>query len=95
MVLWSWGPGDLVSCPRLSSHSEGQVRAQVAFAPPPAPVAILAPPPQGAAAPAEPVFQFSFSLRKSQRKQLARLAVDAGLTMRAFILEALWERGWR
>ena len=72
---------------------EGQGRAQVAPAPPPAPAATLAPPPQVAAAPPEPVVQFSFSLRKSQRKQLARLADDVDLTMRAFILEALRERG--
>jgi hypothetical protein len=37
--------------------------------------------------------QFSLSLRKSLRKQLARLAGDADLTMRAFVLNALKEKG--
>lgn len=41
----------------------------------------------------EPLVQFSFSLRKSQRKQLARLASDEDVPMRAFILEALREKG--
>jgi hypothetical protein len=42
----------------------------------------------------EPQVQFAFSLRKSLRKQLARLADDADMTMRAFILNALKKRGW-
>lgn len=42
---------------------------------------------------AEPVVQFSFGLRRSQRKNLARLAADADMTMRAFILNALKEKG--
>ena len=33
--------------------------------------------------------QFAFGLRKSLRKELARLAADADMTMRAFILDAL------
>lgn len=41
----------------------------------------------------EPLVQFSFALRKSLRKELARLADDADMTMRAFILEALREKG--
>lgn len=41
----------------------------------------------------EPLVQFSFALRKSLRKELARLADDADMTMRAFILDALRERG--
>ena len=41
----------------------------------------------------EPTVQFSFGLRRSQRKQLARLASDADMTMRAFILNALKEKG--
>lgn len=45
------------------------------------------------AAPAEPIVQFSFGLRKSQRKELQRLASDADMTMRAFILDALKEKG--
>jgi len=41
----------------------------------------------------EPQVQFSFSLRKSLRKELARLADDADMTMRAFILNALKAKG--
>lgn len=39
------------------------------------------------------VIQFSLSMRKELRKQLARLASDADMTMRAFVLNALKERG--
>lgn len=50
---------------------------------------VVAPPaPQG-----DPVIQFSLSLRKGLRKQLARLADDADMTMRAFVLDALKGRG--
>lgn len=41
----------------------------------------------------EPVVQFSFGLRKSQRRELQRLSADADMTMRAFILNALKEKG--
>jgi len=41
----------------------------------------------------EPQAQFSFSLRKSLRKELSRLAADADMTMRAFVLEALKAKG--
>jgi hypothetical protein len=44
-------------------------------------------------APAEEVIQFSLSLRKGLRKQLARLADDADMTMRAFVLDALKAKG--
>lgn len=61
---------------------------------------VRAMPPSGAgeahrapAANAEPLVQFSFALRKSLRKELARLADDADMTMRAFILEALRDKG--
>jgi hypothetical protein len=37
--------------------------------------------------------QFSLSLRKSLRKQLAKLASDSDMTMRAFVLNALKEKG--
>ena len=47
----------------------------------------------GPATPAEPIVQFSFGLRKSQRKELQRLASDADMTMRAFILDALKGKG--
>lgn len=42
---------------------------------------------------ADPVVQFSFDLRKTLRKELARLADDADMTMRAFVLEALRAKG--
>ncbi len=45
------------------------------------------------AAPGEEVIQFSLSLRKSLRKQLARLADEADMTMRAFVLDALKAKG--
>ena len=45
------------------------------------------------ATPVEPIVQFSFGLRKSQRKELQRLASDADMTMRAFILDALRGKG--
>ncbi len=45
------------------------------------------------APPAEEVIQFSLSLRKGLRKQLARLADEADMTMRAFVLDALKARG--
>jgi hypothetical protein len=41
----------------------------------------------------EEVIQFSLSLRKSLRKELARLADEADMTMRAFVLLALRDRG--
>ena len=47
----------------------------------------------GQGAPVEPVVQFFFGLRRSLRKELARLASDADLTMRAFALNALKEKG--
>jgi hypothetical protein len=44
-------------------------------------------------APAEEVIQFSLSLRKGLRKQLARLADESDMTMRAFVLDALKAKG--
>jgi hypothetical protein len=41
----------------------------------------------------EQTIQFSLSLRKSLRKQLASLAADADMTMRAFVLNALKAKG--
>jgi hypothetical protein len=41
----------------------------------------------------EPEAQFSFSLRAILRKQLLRLAADADMTARAFVLLALKDRG--
>jgi hypothetical protein len=43
--------------------------------------------------PAEEITQFSLSLRKGLRKQLARLANEADMTMRAFVLDALRAKG--
>ena len=45
------------------------------------------------AAPSEEVTQFSLSLRTSVRKELAQLAINADMTMRAFVLMALKEKG--
>ncbi len=66
--------------------------------PPATPVAQPAPPSPltvipAAAREAEGVTQFSLSLRKELRKQLARLASDADMTMRAFVLNALKDKG--
>ena len=41
----------------------------------------------------EQAIQFSLSMRKDLRKQLARLASEADMTMRAFVLNALKEKG--
>ncbi len=41
----------------------------------------------------EEVTQFSLSLRRELRKQLSRLADDADMTMRAFVLNALMAKG--
>ena len=41
----------------------------------------------------EEITQFSLSLRKDLRKQLARLADEADMTMRAFVLNALKDKG--
>ena len=65
-----------------------------------APAAAAAPPPSVASKVAplphpeeEGLIQFSLSMRKGLRKQLARLASDADMTMRAFVLNALKEKG--
>jgi hypothetical protein len=55
----------------------------------PAPVVPLRPKPVKR----EETIQFSLSLRKSLRKQLASLAADADMTMRAFVLNALKAKG--
>lgn len=49
--------------------------------------------PGSAANVGEPLVQFSFGLRRSLRKELQRLAADQDMTMRAFILDALKEKG--
>jgi len=58
-----------------------------------APVATVVTNARPAPASTEPVVQFSFGLRKSQRRELQRLSADADMTMRAFILNALKENG--
>ncbi len=71
----------------------GAVTAAVAISSPataePAPVVPLRPKPVKR----EETIQFSLSLRKSLRKQLASLAADADMTMRAFVLNALKAKG--
>jgi hypothetical protein len=53
----------------------------------------LAPPVPKPKGQGEEITQFSLSLRKDLRKQLARLADDADMTMRAFVLNALKDKG--
>jgi hypothetical protein len=48
---------------------------------------------RGPAVPTEPLVQFSFSMRRSLRRELDRLAADADMTMRSFVLGALKEKG--
>lgn len=57
------------------------------------PLPDAAAPPAMRAGQGEDVIQFSLSLRKSLRKELARLADETDLTMRAFVLLALREKG--
>jgi len=69
-------------------------RPALVVAPPPASVQSSTP----VSAPAAPTrdeqaIQFSLSMRKELRKQLARLASEADMTMRAFVLNALKEKG--
>ena len=45
------------------------------------------------ATPSEPLVQFSFSMRKSLRRELDRLAADSDMTIRSFVLNALKEKG--
>jgi hypothetical protein len=64
--------------------------APVAAPPPPQPQLKVVPPPSREE---EGAIQFSLSMRKELRKELARLASDADMTMRAFVLNALKEKG--
>jgi hypothetical protein len=50
-------------------------------------------PPARAPKPVSRSFQFSLSLSKDQRKHLMRLASEADMTMRAFVLNALKDKG--
>ena len=54
------------------------------------PLSVVVPRP---AAASEPLVQFSFSMRRSLRRELDRLAADSDVTMRAFVLNALKEKG--
>ena len=45
------------------------------------------------APPSEELTQFSLSLRKSLQKELAQLALNEDMTMRAFVLNALKGKG--
>ena len=45
------------------------------------------------AVPSEPLVQFSFSMRRSSRKELDQLALANDTTMKAFVLSALKEKG--
>jgi len=60
---------------------------------PPPKLAVVAKPKAERAGDTEEITQFSLSLRKGLRKQLSRLADDADMTMRAFVLNALKEKG--
>jgi hypothetical protein len=71
-------------------------RPVTAPSPPAAPVTAEQPTRKAVAAPKlenEDITQFSLSLRKSLRKQLASLAASSDMTMRAFVLNALKEKG--
>jgi len=83
---------DLSALASMMPTQKPVVSALAAVVPPPAPAAALK------AAPVqqqegEGVIQFSLSMRKQLRKQLARLASDTDMTMRAFVLNALKEKG--
>ena len=59
----------------------------------PATLPSLRPPGRRAGQRQDEVMQFSLSLRKELRRQLARLADEADMTMRAFVLNALKAKG--
>jgi len=80
----------------LASMMPTQRQASVAAAPavPEAPALKVVPKPKAEpAGEGEEITQFSLSLRKGLRKQLSRLADDADMTMRAFVLNALKAKG--
>lgn len=86
---------DLASVTTDLAALAGQLPTQrppsvVSLPPPAAPKAAPAAKPK---AQSEPVTQFSLSLRKGLRDQLAHLARDADMTMRAFVLNALKAKG--
>lgn len=79
----------------LAALAGGMPTQHVARLEPTVPVSTpdIVPPPVVRAGQGEDVIQFSLSLRKSLRKELARLADEADMTMRAFVLLALREKG--
>jgi hypothetical protein len=91
---------DLASVTTDLSALASQMPTQRPAAAPPPPAAeppalkVVAPPPKPKPQ-HEPdeITQFSLSLRKGLRKQLARLADEADMTMRAFVLNALKAKG--
>jgi hypothetical protein len=80
---------DLSALASMMPTQKPVVAAPAAVVPPPAAMTVV-PAPQREE---EGVIQFSLSMRKELRKQLARLASDADMTMRAFVLNALKEKG--
>lgn len=82
---------DLSALASMMPTQKPVAAAPTAVAQPAPPAALkVAPVPQREE---EGVIQFSLSMRKELRKQLARLASDADMTMRAFVLNALKEKG--
>jgi hypothetical protein len=77
----------------LASMMPTQRPAAAPIAAEPTVLKVVAAPKPAPAAKAEPQTQFSLSLRKDLRKQLSRLADDADMTMRAFVLNALKGKG--
>jgi hypothetical protein len=82
----------------LSALAAAMPTQRTVIAPPPAEpaapkLAVVPKPTADRAGEPEEVTQFSLSLRKGLRKQLGRLADDADMTMRAFVLNALKEKG--
>ena len=67
--------------------------APLSVAPEPPALKIVPPAKPQAEGEGEEITQFSLSLRKGLRKQLGRLADDADMTMRAFVLNALKAKG--
>jgi hypothetical protein len=78
----------------LSALASKMPTQRPAAAPEPQALKVASPPP--APKPkghGEEITQFSLSLRKDLRKQLARLADDTDMTMRVFVLNALKDKG--
>jgi hypothetical protein len=90
------GKKDLANVTADLSALASMMPTQRPVAAPAAPVVKAVPATKSAPDPVgqgEDVTQFSLSLRKGLRKQLGRLADDADMTMRAFVLSALKAKG--